>query len=139
VTDVKLLARWDGWCDPCETERPLVLTETGQRGLRAWMRGVGHEDRELTLTCGVCGEWQAVGHDDEDDVLDAFAPLAPVAAVHRLGARQLVVRTPAFSPYPVAVVLPAQPRSYDVSAPATLPDSALELLAEGLDLISLGR
>lgn len=137
MTDVKLLARWDGWCDPCETERPLVLTETGPRGLRAWMHGVGAEDRELTLTCGVCGEWQAVAHDEEDDVAEALAPLEPIAAVRRLGARQVVVRTAAFAPYPVEVPHTSH-QTIDIAAQHA-PDSTFELLAEGLDLISMGH
>jgi len=127
VTDVKLLARWTGWCDPCETERPLVLTETGPRGLRAWLRGVGAEDRTLTLTCGVCGEWQDVPH-DEDDVLVDEPASSPVAAVHPLGAHQVVIA--AFAPYPSA---PA-PRTPSASERS---DTALGLLAEGLDLIAL--
>jgi hypothetical protein len=128
VTDVKLLARWDGWCDPCETERPLVLTETGQRGVRAWLRGIGHEDRELTLTCGVCGEWQAVTH-DEQDLPEVGAPLAPIAAVTPLGVSSIVVRT--------AVLTPARLTSMPAGRTVDLPDATLELLAEGLDLITL--
>jgi hypothetical protein len=128
VTDVKLLARWDGWCDPCETERPLVLTETGERGLRAWLHGIGHEDRELTLTCGVCGEWQAVPYDEED--VPEVAPVEPIAAVVPLGVAHIVVRTAVLTPARLHSV-PSARRSPD------LPDSTLELLSEGLDLISL--
>lgn len=132
VSDVRVLARWSGWCDPCETERPLILTESGERGLRAWLHGVGHEDRALTLTCGVCGSWQSVDHDDEDDVLDDAAP-SPLAALHSLGARQLVL-VPAAAPfqtYPKDV-----PRAI-VTMPATSPEATLDLVAEGLDLISV--
>ena len=96
MSDVTVLARWTGWCDPCETERPLVLTETGERGLRAWLRGAGPQDRELTLTCGVCGEWQTVPHDEDD--LEEEGPLSSVLTAFRpLGARQVVVR-PVFAP-----------------------------------------
>jgi hypothetical protein len=65
VGDVKLLSRWDGWCDPCGTERPLLLTARGEFGPRAWLSGVGMEDRTLVLTCGVCGEWQLCPWDEE--------------------------------------------------------------------------
>jgi hypothetical protein len=139
VSDVKRLARWSGWCDPCGTERPLVLTETGERGLRAWLHGIGYEDRALTLTCAVCGEWQTVDHDEEDLVDEATpavaavppAPLpvgSPVAAVRPFGTSQVVLWTPPARPYPVVV---PRPRSF-----AAAPDTALELVAEGYDLIS---
>lgn len=127
MSDVKRLARWTGWCDPCETERPLVLTETGQRGVRAWLRGIGHEDRKLTLTCGVCGEWQDVPH-DEADVVEVRT--APVVAPHPIGAHQVVVRAVTFTPYPVTP-LPA-PR-----VPVSDTHTTLELVAEGLDLIAM--
>ena len=67
MSDVKLLAAWDGWCDPCATERPLVLVEVGPRGVKAWLGGVGIEDRTLSLTCRVCGQWQLVPQLEEDD------------------------------------------------------------------------
>jgi hypothetical protein len=132
VNDVKRLASWTGWCDPCETERPLILTETGERGIRAWLRGVGAEDRQLTLTCRVCGEWQLVSYDEpdiEDDV--ALAP-SPLVALRPVGERQIVLtRVKRFAPYPV-VPLPT-PRRH-AGAPT---DISLELIAEGLDLVTL--
>jgi hypothetical protein len=131
VGDVKLLARWTGWCDPCETERPLVLTETGERGVRAWLRGVGAEDRELTLTCGICGEWQAVAYDeaDEDETEVVEAPSA-VVAVQPLGNHQVVVHAASISPYPVDAPAPRWSSEYDED------EAALELVAEGLDLLA---
>jgi hypothetical protein len=81
VSDVKLLAAWDGWCDPCATERPLVLVEIGPRGLRSWLHGVGSEDRTLSLTCRVCGQWQLVPHLEEDDEPVEAAVDTPAAAV----------------------------------------------------------
>ena len=127
MTDVKLLARWTGWCDPCETERPLILTETGQRGLRAWLRGVGAEDRTLTLTCGVCGEWQEVPA-DEDDLPEETSHVSPAVALHPLGAHAVVLRSAA----PTGAIEPVPaPRSADDTR------ATLGLVAEGLDLISL--
>ena len=127
MTDVKLLARWNGWCDPCETERPLVLTETGQRGMRAWLHGIGAEDRTLTLTCAVCGEWQQVPA-DEDDLPDETPAPSPVVALHALGAHAVVVH----SAVPGRPSEPTRPgRATDRST------EALGLVAEGLDLISL--
>ena len=130
MSDVKLRARWSGWCDPCETERPLVLTETGERGLAAWLRGVGPEDRALRLTCAVCGEWQDVPHDEESAEVIQL-PEAPLVAVRPVGTRQVVVMgAPTFPPYPV-LPLPA-PR------PAEDPrDVTLALVASDLDLLSL--
>lgn len=81
MSDVKLLATWDGWCDPCGTERPLVLVEIGPRGVRAFFGGVGIEDRTLNLTCRVCGQWQAVPQHEEDDELEPIEKLEVRAAV----------------------------------------------------------
>jgi hypothetical protein len=128
VSDVKLLGRWTGWCDPCETERPLVLTETGERGVRAWLRGIGPEDRALTLTCGLCGEWQSVAYDEADD-MEVAGPTSALVALQPLGAHSVTVRTAAFAPYP-AEPIPA-PR-----AATYLPSPSLELLPEDLELVS---
>ena len=134
MSNVKRVAAWTGWCDPCETERPLVLTETGERGIRAWLRGIGAEDRSLTLTCLVCGEWQEVPF-DEADVADVVAVTAsPVTAVRRLGARQVIVRSAPLTPYPSEPV-PTPRAESDVTA-ATPADATLELLADGLDLMA---
>ena len=80
MSDVKLLAAWDGWCDPCASERPLVLVEIGPRGLRSWLHGVGSEDRTLSLTCRVCGQWQLVPQLEEDDEPVEAVAEAPVTA-----------------------------------------------------------
>jgi hypothetical protein len=130
MSDVKRLARWTGWCDPCETERPLVLTEAGERGLRAWLRGVGHEDRSLKLTCCCCGEWQEVPP-AEDDLPEATTAL--IVALHPVGTRQVAVRAPARS------VSPAYP---DVPVPAARvavndTRTTLHLVTEGYDLIAM--
>lgn len=126
MSAVKRLARWTGWCDPCETERPLVLTEAGERGIRAWLRGIGHEDRALRLTCCVCGQWQDVPP-VEEDLLDE--PVAPVVSLHPLGAWQVVVQSAAPAVYPVELPTPR----------AALADTraTLHLVTEGLDLIAI--
>jgi hypothetical protein len=136
MSKVKLLARWNGWCDPCETERPLLLTETGELGLRAWLRGVGPEDRSLLLTCAVCGEWQDVPFDEEDDPVVVVAASAAVA-VQPLGVRQVVVRLAAV-PYP-ADPIPSPRRASaraGVAGYRRSQQDVLELLSEGLDLLT---
>lgn len=165
MNDVRLVARWDGWCDPCETERPLLLTESGERGLRAWLHGVGPEDRALVLTCAVCGEWQAIDPDEQDvDHEPAIDLVLSPTGLHRFGVRQIVVSrsaTPAavspitlrplgtrqvvlnlsaFSPYPASSVpLPRPPAAgtRQDSAAAASGNETMDLLAEGFDLISL--
>ena len=127
MSDVKRLARWTGWCDPCETERPLILTETGERGIRAWLRGIGPDDRTLTLICGVCGSWQHVPHDEDDD---AETMTSPITAVRPLGAHQLVVRAVSFAPYPGEPI--PVPR-----VPIEDEHTTLDLLAQGLDLVAV--
>ena len=79
---VRRVASWDGWCSPCGLERPLVLCERGPRGLRAWVRGVGPEDRTLVLSCVVCGAGQLVPRDEADDpeVVLTAEPEAPAEA-----------------------------------------------------------
>lgn len=65
---VRRVAAWEGWCSPCgRGDRPLVLTRSGASGPRAWLNGLGDEDRCLVLTCRVCGQWQVVPHREEDD------------------------------------------------------------------------
>ena len=131
MNDVKLLATWSGWCDPCETERPLILTETGERGIAAWLRGIGAEDRSLKLTCRVCGEWQEVPYDEPDVEDVAELASSPLVALRPVGQRQIVVsKTKAFSPYPV-VPLPAPRRRADDMA------VSLELLSEGFELVTI--
>ncbi|MCU1693460.1 MAG: hypothetical protein JWM64_2551 [Frankiales bacterium] len=87
---VALVTRWDGFCLPCGSDaRPLVLTWTGRRGLRAWLAGEGWHDGALRLTCVCCGGVDVVGWEDEPEpvlaVEEAFAPvavpLAPAAPV----------------------------------------------------------
>jgi hypothetical protein len=72
------LAHYDGFCAPCETERPLVLVEHGQRGLRAWLSGIGPEDRTLSYCCLVCGRNEHVPLTEAEDALyDATLPTWP--------------------------------------------------------------
>lgn len=56
------VTRWTGFCLPCASEdRPLVLTWTGRRGLRAWLAGDTWSDGTLLLTCTTCGGTDPVG------------------------------------------------------------------------------
>lgn len=130
MTDVKVLASWDGWCSPCGQDRPLTLLEVGPRGLRAWLRGIGAEDRELTLACRVCGTSQHVPQHEEDDPDVPYVPLILSTAVAgrsipvAQGRRETVVLpAPRTDPWPVPV------------SPAS--DAALlQLLADGLDVVT---
>lgn len=94
-----LVSRWDGYCLPCgSAERPLALTWTGRRGVRAWLAGEGWHDGELRLTCACCGGVDVVGWEDEpepvcleadvvvDVVVEVPAPAAeaPAPAVVRV-------------------------------------------------------
>jgi hypothetical protein len=138
-TDVKAIAGWDGWCDPCGTERPLVLTEAGPRGLRAWTRGASWEDRELGLYCRVCGEHQVVPLQEEDDaeVLLAAVPDLLVALT-RTGASAVVLTLPSPVAEPTATTsapaapVPAPRRSASPTSIAlTDGETALDLVAAG--------
>jgi hypothetical protein len=141
VSDVKLLALWDGWCDPCGTERPLALTEHGDHGLRAWMRGVGIEDRSLVLACKVCGQWQSVPRFEEDDpeVVVARTEVPRILATALLPARRSIVVATA-APAPKAITLPAPRSAYPtvVQTSRTPDDALLCLLGEGLDVVGAG-
>ena len=62
------VASWDGFCLPCgRDDRPLVLTRSGARGVRAWIAGIDDDERILLLTCQICGEWQVVPLLEQDD------------------------------------------------------------------------
>jgi hypothetical protein len=143
VSDVKLLATWDGWCDPCGTERPLVLVEIGPRGVRAWLGGVGTEDRTLHLTCRVCGQWQAVPQLEEDDELAPIeqleAPSTPVAydplAIARTSVRTAgfdgTVSTPTDPPARRASdAAPAKPEAPAAEVADAVAETAAETPAE---------
>lgn len=121
MTDIKLLALWTGWCDPCGEQRPLALTEHGRRGLRAWLGGVGAENRRLLLACELCGVGQAVPRHESDDPEPAPAPEEAVCML-----TTPAVRVP-------AVPAPAVPTPRPPDA-----DQTLDLLAEGLDVITVG-
>ena len=133
MNDVKRLARWTGWCDPCETDRPLVLTETG-RGLRSWLRGTGQEDRDLTLTCVVCGAWQDVPYDEADDPDVDPRPLPAIAAVQPLGVHHIVLVS-APEVYPAEPGVPG-PRP---APPIATDEFTLALVSAGLDLLTADR
>ncbi len=63
------LAFYDGFCADCHVDMPLVLIERGPRGVRAWLAGIGSEDRALTYTCRVCGRNEHVPLTEAEDVV----------------------------------------------------------------------
>lgn len=106
VWSVGRVASWDGYCLPCDREdRPLVLTRSGAAGLRAWLAGIGDDERTLLLTCRVCGEWQVVPLREQDD-----PEIVPVEA---RAVEQVVTLAPVEAPAP-------QPRRATTPAPVAL-------------------
>ncbi len=79
MTDVALRATWSGYCAGCHTDaRPLLLLQHGARGLRAWLAGVGPDDRSLSYCCGVCGRVEFVpASEAEDRAYDLTLPRWP--------------------------------------------------------------
>lgn len=145
MTDVKAIAAWTGWCDPCGTERPLSLTEAGPRGLRAWARGISWEDRELGLYCRVCGVHQVVPLHEEDDppvvvtvpeLLTAWTRVGVGTVTLARPAHRVVVTPTAAASHRRVVVVPAQrvvnrrPVATSCDLPET--ETALDLVAAGL-------
>ncbi len=143
MSDVKVIARWDGWCQPCETQRPLVLTAWGARGPLAWLRGIGPEDRALNLYCRVCGVHQFVPQDEADDPEIVFTAIDLLLAVNRVGLTSVAVAAPRAAP---VVVVPSPRRITTVVGPrptvaavvlpmARLPRPDSETM---LDLVGIG-
>jgi hypothetical protein len=132
MTDVKAIAAWTGWCDPCGTERPLSLTEAGPRGFVAWVRGISWEDRELGLYCRVCGVHQVVPLHEEDDPVVVITVPELLAALTRVGLSTVTLSRPARvraaqalealevidAAVPAARVTPAAPLAPAAPAPA---------------------
>lgn len=136
IWSVGRVASWDGYCLPCGREdRPLVLTRSGATGLRAWVAGIGDEDRSLLLTCRVCGGWQVVPLREEDDpevVVEVVQP-APerVPAVVRVplprtALAAVAIPTLSLVPLPLrsAPSEPAAPSSDAVAAARSLLSAA---------------
>ena len=90
------VASYDGYCVRCDVERPLVVQTRGAHGFRAWLAGVGLEDRELSYTCRVCGQVEHVPQTEAEDV--EYAATLPTwpdwqpAVVVELHERRPVVR-----------------------------------------------
>ncbi len=77
---VALVSRWTGFCLPCDNaDRPLVLTWSGRRGIRAWWAGDGWHEGRLSLTCVCCGGVDPVGWDDEPVAGATGSESVPVA------------------------------------------------------------
>jgi hypothetical protein len=111
------IAHHDGYCAGCHDERPLVVMEHGPRGLRAWLAGLGAEDRELSYCCLLCGRTEHVPHTEAEDAeyeatlvtwhdwMPVTEPVMPV-----LVETATVVLDPVdIAPEPVPAVVP-QPR-----------------------------
>jgi hypothetical protein len=82
-----------GYCAGCADERPLVVLEHGPRGLRAWLAGIGAEDRALSYACLVCGRTEHVPLTEAEDAeYDATLPRWA-------------------DPLPALVVVPSPPRA----------------------------
>ncbi|MCW2668052.1 MAG: hypothetical protein JWN57_3014 [Frankiales bacterium] len=130
MSEVRLLSSWDGYCGPCDDERPLALTETGPFGFRAWRTGTRPADRVLTLICRLCGQWQIVARDEREDPAVVLVP-EPEVAPFVLAAQQAPVwqepvteqdeqpgvagyQAPAEPAYPPVYEPPLQP-AYEVS------------------------
>ena len=137
---VRHVARWQGWCTPCQSEqRPLVLTRSGPGGVRSWLAGLDDDDRTLLLTCVVCGDWQVVPAREEDDpevllvedepVLEVAAEVVPVQVAVEVA--PLVVEPAVVEPTVVepAAALVVEPAATDVRAAL----SALSLTAAAND------
>ncbi len=147
MTTVKLLALWHGWCDACHVERPLALTEHGEHGLRAWLKGIGSEDHRLVLACEVCGHGQDVPLHEQDDPEPTPAPEpapepapgpapepAAEAAVPPTVTAATLIALPRQAPPLRTAELPA-PHG---AAPAPGPAQVLDLVSQGFDLLSPG-
>lgn len=65
----RTLAWLDGYCASCDDDRPLAVVESGPHGFRAWLSGVGPEDRTLSYCCWVCGRSEHVPATEAEDEL----------------------------------------------------------------------
>jgi hypothetical protein len=103
------IAHHDGYCAGCHDERPLVVIEHGPRGLRAWLAGVGAEDRELSYSCLLCGRTEHVPLTEAEDVeYDATLATWPdwMPSVEPVVPEHVAPVAVVPEPVPVTVVLP---------------------------------
>ncbi len=79
MTDVALIASWIGYCADCHADdRRLLLVQRGPRGVRAWLAGVGPDNRSLSYCCSVCGRVEFVpATEAEDRAYDLALPRWP--------------------------------------------------------------
>ena len=117
------LAYYDGYCARCQDDSPLVVAEEGPRGLRAWLSGVGPEDRALSYTCRTCGLREHVPFTDSED--DEYAGTLPTWPDWDPPAPPQAAET---APEPAGAAPTVPVPDGDVFASAATRLSALELL-----------
>ncbi|MCU1592996.1 MAG: hypothetical protein JWO12_388 [Frankiales bacterium] len=120
----------NGCCDDVTDERPLMVMARGPRGLRAWLAGVGAEDRALSYTCLTCGRVEHVPHTEAED--DEYA--ATLVTWPDWSPAELPLATTAVVSVtePVAVSV-TEPVAVPVAVPlVVLPSDVFALAAERL-------
>lgn len=134
---VRVLDRWTGFCLACRhDERPLVLTLAGASGLRSWLDGAGWHDRDLHLTCEVCGYREPVPWDEADDPqpVSDWRDLEPPVLTAVPVAVPVPVPVPVTVPAPAPAAAPAArtapppvPVVVDLPAPVAAPRAVVAL------------
>lgn len=164
---IVLVAQWDGWCGACAADRPLVLTRTGRQRVRTWLTGAADDSRPLTLTCRLCGTGVDVPLERDDPPVlvtsevpepvaltptvaapvpaeaartTSTAALAPASATELTAGRQAVAQALGGLLQQRAAAAPAVAPLLPLQRTASSGGLAeLQLLADGIDLLSAGR